>query len=58
VQVIFYFRVEALAVQQSSAVENWIQSWLGEEAELLKPEGWFEWGYGLLGGKMDAKGFW
>jgi hypothetical protein len=46
------------AIQRSPAVEDWICSWLGEEAELLKPEGWFERGHGLLGGKTDSKGFW
>jgi hypothetical protein len=46
------------AIQRSPAVEDWIRSWLGEEAELLKPEGWFERGHGLLGGKIDSKGFW
>jgi hypothetical protein len=45
-------------VQRSPAVEGWIRSWLGAEAELLKPEGWYERGHGLLGGKIDAKGFW
>jgi hypothetical protein len=43
------------AIQRSSAVETWIWSWLGDEAELLKPEGWFERGHGLLGGKWTPK---
>jgi hypothetical protein len=46
------------AVQRSDAVEDWIWSWLGNEAELLKPEGWFERGHGLLGEEVDDKGFW
>jgi hypothetical protein len=46
------------AIERSTAVEDWIKSWLGEEAEVLSPEGWFERGHGLLGGKTDSKGFW
>jgi hypothetical protein len=46
------------SIQRSTAVESWIQSWLGEEAVLLMPEGWFEHGHGLLGGKPESKGFW
>jgi hypothetical protein len=46
------------AIQRSSAVEPWIRSWLGPEAELLEPEGWFERAHGILGGKFDRKGFW
>jgi hypothetical protein len=46
------------AIERSPAVEPWLRSWLGEDAEVLSPEGWFERGHDLLGGKYDAKGFW
>jgi hypothetical protein len=46
------------AIQCSATMKDWIPSWLGKEAELLKPEGCFEREHGLLGGKTDAKGFW
>jgi hypothetical protein len=46
------------AIERSPAVELWLRSWLGEDAEVLSPEGWFERGHDLLGGKYDAKGFW
>jgi hypothetical protein len=46
------------AIERSPAVEPWLKSWLGEDAEVLTPEGWFERGHDLLGGKYDAKGFW
>jgi hypothetical protein len=46
------------AIERSPAVEPWIRSWLGQEAELLSPEGWFERGHDILGGSMDAKRFW
>jgi hypothetical protein len=46
------------AIQRSTAVEDWIHWWLGKEAELLSPEGWFERGHGILGGKTGSKGFW
>jgi hypothetical protein len=46
------------SIQRSPAVETWIRSWLGADAEVLSPEGWFERGHDLLGGKYDAKGFW
>jgi hypothetical protein len=46
------------SIQRSPAVLSWVRSWLGEKAELLSPEGWFERGHCILGGKMDSKGFW
>jgi hypothetical protein len=46
------------AIQRSPDVEPWLRSWLGPDAELLTPEGWFERGHGLLGGGMDKKGYW
>jgi hypothetical protein len=41
------------AVQRSPKVEPWIRSWLREESELLQPEGWFERGHDILGGRFD-----
>jgi hypothetical protein len=46
------------AMERSAKVEPWIRSWLGSDAELLQPEGWFERGHDVLGGKPDRKGFW
>jgi hypothetical protein len=46
------------AIERSPAVEPWLKSWLGKDAEVLSPEDWFERGHDLLGGKYDAKGFW
>jgi hypothetical protein len=45
-------------IDRSPSVEVWPRSWLGKEAEVLKPEGWFKQGHHLLGGKIDSKGFW
>jgi hypothetical protein len=46
------------SIQRSPLVEEWLKSWLGPDAEILSPEGWFERGHDILGGKMDSKGFW
>jgi hypothetical protein len=46
------------ALQRSPSVEVWLKSWMGEDAEVLSPEGWFERGHDLLGGQYDKKGFW
>jgi hypothetical protein len=46
------------AIERSPLVEPWLQSWLSDDAEVLSPEGWFERGHDLLGGKYDVKGFW
>jgi hypothetical protein len=45
-------------IQRSPLVETWLRSWLGEDAEVLSPEGWFKGGHGHFGGKYDARGFW
>jgi hypothetical protein len=45
-------------VQREPKVETWIQTWLEIIAELLTPEGWFERGHDILGGKHDQEGFW
>jgi hypothetical protein len=46
------------AIDRSPDVEPWLRSWLGPSAEVLTPNGWFERGHDILGGKVDSKGFW
>jgi hypothetical protein len=46
------------AFQRSSTLKEWIQSWLGRQAEFLSPDDWFERGHDVSGGSKDSKGFW
>jgi hypothetical protein len=57
-EMLWFIPFHLSALKRSPLVETWIQSWLGEDAEVLSPEGWFKRGHDLLGGKYDAKGFW
>ena len=45
------------AVERHDALLAWIQSWTGDpEMRPLSPEGWFEEGHGITGGKKDRGG--
>jgi hypothetical protein len=57
-EMLTYIPFHLNSIQPSPLVEDWLKSWLGPDAEILSPEGWFERGHDILGGKMDAKGFW
>jgi hypothetical protein len=46
------------AFQRSLTLQEWIQSWLGQQAEFLSPDHWFERGHDVSGGSKDSKGFW
>lgn len=45
------------SIKRSQAVEPWLCSWLGREAEVLTPEDWFKQGHNILGGIIDSKRF-
>jgi hypothetical protein len=46
------------AFQRSETLKDWIQSWLGNQADFLSPDDWFERGHDILGGSNDAIRFW
>jgi hypothetical protein len=46
------------ALQRSPTLQEWIRSWLGQQAEFLSPDDWFERGHDVSGGSKDVKGFW
>jgi hypothetical protein len=46
-----------LALQRSETMKDWIQ-WLGNQAEFLEQDDWFERGCAISGGSKDANGFW
>jgi hypothetical protein len=50
-----YLLLHLSAIQQSPAVEPWLRSWLGQDAEVLSPDGWFERGHDILGGSVTPK---
>ena len=49
------------ALDRSKSLEAWIRSWCDNskhQAEVLKPEGWFERGHDLAGGEVNSDGMW
>jgi hypothetical protein len=46
------------SIERSADMDSWLRSWLGASTEVLTPEDWFKRGHDILGGKIDAKGFW
>ena len=49
------------ALERSVTLEAWIRSWCDNakhQAEVLKPEGWFERGHDLAGGAINSDGMW
>lgn len=47
------------ALQRASNLETWIRGWsAGEDLELLEPEGWFERGHCISGGKLNSDNIW
>eukprot|EP00804_Cyclotella_cryptica_P010959 CCRYP_016684-RA/>CCRYP_016684-RA protein AED:0.10 eAED:0.14 QI:0/0/0/1/0.25/0/5/0/1241 len=47
------------AFDRSPRLLDWIQSWsLNAQIQPLTPEGWFELGHGIIGGKKDRRGVW
>jgi hypothetical protein len=50
------------AVERSPALKDWIESWASqvrdEPLEFLDPEGWFERGHDMAGGRLNADGVW
>jgi hypothetical protein len=53
-----FFPFHLSAAERSPGLLPWIRSWIGEEAELLTPEGWFERGHDVVGGRINAEGMW
>jgi hypothetical protein len=45
-------------LDRAPKLKSWIQSWAGESAEFLSPEGWFERGHDHRGGSEDTNGYW
>lgn len=46
------------AIDRSPKVWDWIVSWIGQQALLLKPIEWFERGHDITGWKKSNDGFW
>ena len=45
--------------EHSVSLLPWVQTWIGvNNFETLTPEGWFEEGHGLKGGKNNDYGIW
>jgi hypothetical protein len=44
-------------LERATKLKAWIQSWAGNSAEFLSPEGWFERGHDHRGGSKDSRGF-
>jgi hypothetical protein len=44
-----YIPFHLMSIQRSPAVENWLQSWLGENMEVLAPDIWFKRSHNILG---------
>jgi hypothetical protein len=45
-------------LERATKLKAWIQSWAGNSAEFLTPEGWFKRGHDHRGGSKDSRGFW
>jgi hypothetical protein len=45
-------------LERAPKLKAWIQSWAGDSAEFLSPDGWFERGRDHRGGSKDSRGFW
>ena len=47
------------AIERFPPLLDWIRDWTGNgKLNPLTPEGWFEEGHGIVGGKKDANGVW
>jgi hypothetical protein len=46
------------SLDRNPKLKSWIESWVGDSAELLVPDDWFERGRDHRGGSLDSKGFW
>ncbi len=50
------------ALERQPSLVNYVQSWVGNtlhrEVNVLKVNGWFEEGHGIIGGFKDAHGIW
>jgi hypothetical protein len=46
------------ATERIPSLYSWVCSWLGQEAELITPNQWFNRGHSHDGGCYDEKGFW
>lgn len=63
-QIADFVPIHLTGVERSPTIEGWIKSWLsGDEksentVSLLSPEGWFEEGQDLIGGKKNQDGVW
>jgi hypothetical protein len=57
-EMLSYISFHLNAIERSPAVDPWLRSWLGPNTEVLTPTGGFKRGHGILGGKLDSKGFW
>jgi hypothetical protein len=54
-----HLELDRSAVDRSSLLMKWIKEWTGRaHLKPLSPEGWFEEGHGVSGGKKDASGVW
>ena len=45
-------------IDRSPQLLDWVKDWLGQQAELLTPEGWYRRGHDHNGGYVDAAGYW
>ena len=46
------------ALERSSGLVDWLQEQIGEDLEVLTPEGWFDRGHDIDGGYEDESGIW
>jgi hypothetical protein len=47
-----------LAVEHSDQLMEWIRSWLGQDAELLSTDDWFEKGHDVVGSSQNCDVMW
>jgi hypothetical protein len=45
-------------VVRAPGLLTWVRSWLGNDCELLTPEGWYERGHDFDGGRRNSDGVW
>ena len=46
------------ALDRAPALLPWVRSWMGNELEVLTPEGWFERGHDFDGSQKNCDGYW
>ena len=54
-----YLELDRSAFDRSTSLLKWVRGWTSKlSLEPLSPEGWFEEGHGVSGGKKDTNGVW